>query len=268
MKIALIQMPIVKEKEINLNTAKDMINQAAKKGAEIIVLPEMFNCPYNSRVFREYSETPKGKSITLMRKLAKKNKIIIVAGSIVEIEDNDLYNTCFVIDTFGRIIGKHRKAHLFDVDIPKGIRFKESSILKPGNQVTVIKTTKGTIGVAICYDMRFPELIRKMTLLGTDMIFVPAAFNMITGPAHWHTLARSRALDNQIYFGLCSPARDQSASYVAYGHSLVANPWGEIVDELNEEPGILYSNIDFNHIKSTRESLPLLKHRRPFLYNH
>lgn len=266
MKIALIQMSIVKNKEKNLETAKKMIHKACNEGAEIVVLPEMFNCPYNSRVFKDYSETKSGKTITLMRTLARQHKIVIIAGSIVERDHENLYNTSFIINTLGEIIAKHRKAHLFDVDIPNGIRFKESRILKPGNKATVVKTTKGTLGVAICYDMRFPELIRKMTLLGAEMIFIPAAFNMTTGPAHWHTIARSRALDNQVYFALCSPARDTSSSYVAYGHSLVTNPWGEIINELNKSPGILYSEIDFEQLKKVRTSLPLLKHRRPDLY--
>jgi predicted amidohydrolase len=170
------------------------------------------------------------------------------------------------VNAEGKIISKHRKVHLFDVTIKNGIQFKESEILTPGNQITVVLTQFAKIGIAICYDMRFPEVIRKMALEGAEVVFIPAAFNMTTGPAHWHTIAKARALDNQLYMVLCSPARNTEASYTAYGHSLIANPWGEIEKELDENDSILIHDINLKAVKSIRESLPLLKHRKPELY--
>jgi len=266
MKIALIQMAVVDNKEKNLLNAKEKIHEAALKGSQIICLPEMFNCPYDNRYFKAYAEDDFGQTITMIQSLAKKHNCIIIAGSIPEKYEEKIYNTSYIVNAEGKIISKHRKVHLFDVTIENGIKFKESEILTPGNQITVINTPLAKIGVAICYDMRFPEVIRKMTLEGVEIVFIPAASNMTTGPAHWHTIAKARGLDNQLYMALCSPARDINASYIAYGHSLIANPWGEVEKELDEKEGILIHEVNLKAVESTRESLPLLKHRKPELY--
>lgn len=266
MKIALVQMNVVNNKEENLKTAKSKIEEACLKGSQIICLPEMFNCPYDNDYFKDFAEDDFGKSISLLKSMAKKYGCVIVAGSIPEKYEKNIFNTSYIIDHTGNIIAKHRKVHLFDVDVKGGITFKESKVLSPGSHATVVETKFAKIGVAICYDMRFPELIRRMTLEGAEVIFVPAAFNMTTGPAHWHTIARARALDNQLYMALCSPARNVEASYIAYGHSLIANPWGQIEDELDEKESILIYDINLKAIASVRESLPLLKHLKPELY--
>jgi len=266
MKIALIQMTIVNNKEKNLQNARNKIEAAATKDSEIICLPEMFNCPYDNSYFKDFAEDDYGQTITMIRSLAKEFSCIIIAGSIPEKYENRIYNTSYVINETGNIISKHRKIHLFDVDVEGGITFKESEILSPGNQITIVDTKFTKIGIAICYDMRFPEVIRKMALEGAEIVFIPAAFNMTTGPAHWHTIAKARALDNQLYMALCSPARNMNASYTAYGHSLIANPWGAIEKEIDEKESILIHEVNLNAIPPIRKSLPLLKHRKPELY--
>lgn len=266
MKVALIQMTVVNDKAENLLNAKNKIKAAASKGSEIICLPEMFNCPYDNSYFKDFAEDDYGETITMIQSLAKEYHCIIIAGSIPEKYENKIYNTSYVIDDGGSIISKHRKAHLFDVNVKNGIAFKESEILSSGNQITVVSTPFTKIGIAICYDMRFPEVIRKMALEGAKIVFIPAAFNMTTGPAHWHTIAKARALDNQLYMVLCSPARNIKASYTAYGHSLIANPWGEIEKELDEKESILIHEINLKAVESIRNSLPLLKHRKPEIY--
>lgn len=266
MKIALIQMNIIDNKEKNINKASNMIKEASNNGADIVMLPEMFNCPYENSKFMEYQETEKDRTISMLKKLAKENKILLIAGSIPEKKDGKIYNTSFVINKKGEVLDKHRKVHLFDIDIEGQIVFKESDTLSAGGKSTVVNTEFGKIGIAICYDMRFPELIRKMTLEGAKLICIPAAFNMTTGPAHWHTIAKSRSLDNQVYFAMCSPARNEKSNYVAYGHSLVANPWGKINDELDEKEGILYSEIEYEYLDKIRNKLPLLKHMREDIY--
>ena len=266
MKIALIQMDIVNDKEKNLKKAIQNIKKASKKGADLVVLPEMFICPYNNEMFIKYAETEKGKVVSKLSEISKKEQIYLVAGSIPEKEDNKIYNTAFIFDKTGKIIKKHRKIHLFDIDIPGKITYKESDVLSFGKNITVFETEFCKVGVAICYDMRFPELIRNMTLKGAKLVVIPAAFNMTTGPAHWHTIAKSRSLDNQIYFAMCSPARNLKNDYIAYGHSLVANPWGKIQDSLDEKENILFSNIDFEYLDKIRAKLPLLKHRQDNIY--
>lgn len=267
-KIALCQMEVSLNKEDNIIKASGMINMATKKGAKIIVLPEMFNCPYNNKYFRAYAEMyPDGETLQMLSNEARKNKVYIVGGSIPEIDKEDkIYNTSYIFDKEGSLIGKHRKVHLFDIDVKNKITFKESEVLTPGNEVTIFDTEWGKLGVMICYDIRFPEFTRLMALKGVKAIFVPAAFNMTTGPAHWELSFRCRALDNQLYMFGISPARNERGSYVAYGNSLAVNSWGQVIGRLEEKEDILIMDVDLDDIYEVRESLPLLKHRRTDLY--
>ena len=143
----------------------------------------------------------------------------------------------------------------------------ESDTLTPGENTTVIETEYGKIGVAICYDVRFPELSRNMALAGAKLIVLPAAFNLTTGPAHWDLTMRARALDNQVYFAACSPARDMDGVYQAYGNSCIASPWGEFIAHTDETESVIYGDIDFDYVDGIRQQLPLLKHRKKELYN-
>lgn len=264
LKIALIQMHVAENKKENISNAKQFIEAAASKGAKIAALPEMFNCPYSNIYFKEYAEEyPDGETIKMLSEEALKNNIYIIGGSIPEIDnEGKVYNTSYVFDNNGNLLAKHRKAHLFDIDIKGKITFKESDVLSPGNDITVFDTEWGKIGVMICYDIRFPEFARKMALSGVKAIFVPAAFNMTTGPAHWELSFRCRALDNQIYMFGISPARDESGCYVAYGNSIAANAWGEVIGKLEEKEDILFVDVNLDDIFEIRESLPLLKDRK------
>lgn len=267
-KLALCQMLNVINKENNISKAQKMIKKAANKGADIVILPEIFNCPYHHSYFRDYAEKyPEGTTIKMLSSTAKENGVYVVGGSIPEIDDNNiLYNTCFTFDRNGNLIGKHRKVHLFDINIKDGIKFQESKVFKSGSSTTIFDTEFGKLGTAICYDIRFPELIRLMALEGAKIIIVPAAFNMTTGPAHWETLFKCRALDNQVFMVGASPARNINSSYTAYGNSLVANPWGQIICRMDEKEGIEICEINLDFIDEIREQLPLLKHRRTDFY--
>mgnify|MGYP005847336313 CR=1 FL=1 len=264
--LAVCQLKVTSNKEQNLLKAEKMIAKAALKGAEFVILPEMFNCPYQNNAFLKFAETFPGISTDLISRLAQKFSVYIIGGSIPEKYRSKIYNTSYSFDKSGKLAAKHRKIHLFDINIENGITFKESDILSPGDKITVFDTEYCKIGIAICYDMRFPELIRKMTLCGASIIIIPAAFNMITGPAHWHITARTRALDNQIYFICASPARDLKAGYVAYGHSLAVDPWGKIIAEAGIKEEILHFEIDLDYLEKVRMELPLLKHRREEIY--
>ncbi|MBM3699402.1 MAG: carbon-nitrogen hydrolase family protein [Actinobacteria bacterium] len=262
-KIALLQLKVKENKEENLKNASDMIYDAARGNADIIILPEMFNCPYDNSFFGTYAEKYPGITAEMLSGLSKKLSVYIVGGSIPEKDDEGrIYNTSFVFDRNGRLAAKHRKIHLFDVCIENGICFKESAVLSHGKSMTVFETEFCKAGVAICYDIRFPELIRKMTLEGAGIIIVPAAFNMTTGPAHWHVTARARAIDNQVYIVLASPARNPKSPYIAYGHSMAVNPWGKIISEATTGQQIIFAEIDPEYMRKIRQELPLLKHRR------
>lgn len=267
MKLGLVQMKVVDDKGTNIEKALEMIDRAAEGGAELVVLPEMFNCPYDNRFFGSYAEEgASGETLSALRRAAREKRLHIVAGSIPERDGTALFNTAHVVDPQGKILAKHRKMHLFDIDVKDGIRFFESETLSPGRSVTVFDTPACKVGVAVCYDMRFPELMRLMAMEGAELIVVPAAFNQVTGPAHWRLTARARALDNQVYFAAVSPALNREASYHAYGHTLFVNPWGVVVEELGEEEGLILCDWEKTLVEKTRDELPLLKHRRTDLY--
>lgn len=257
-KCAVLQLKVSDIKDENLKKADEMIRNAAANGADIIILPEIFNCPYDINLFKNYSEVYPGPTTKLLSSLSKELGIYLIGGSICESENNLYYNTSYSFDKKGNLIGKHRKIHLFDIDIKNKIEFKESDVLSCGNKITVFDTEFCKIGVLICFDMRFPELIREMTLAGAKIIVSPASFNIVTGPAHWEVIARTRAIDNQIFFIAASPARDNNSSYVSYGHSLIINPWGEIIAEADENECILYGDIDLDLIEKIRKELPLV----------
>ena len=266
-KLALCQMNVIDNKEENIKKATFMIEESRSKDADFIVLPEMFNCPYSNDKFIEYAEE-EGGSVTLNKisGLAEKNNVYILAGSIPERENDKLYNTSYLFDKQGNVIAKHRKMHLFDIDVKGKITFKESDVLTAGNEVTTADTEFGKVGIGICYDVRFPELARLMAEDGAIMLFYPGAFNMTTGPAHWELLFRSRALDNQAYCIGVAPALNKEASYHSFGHSIITNPWGEIIAEADEKESLIISEIDLDEIKKVREELPLLKNKREDLY--
>ena len=272
-KIALCQMNVVDNKEKNIEKAIQMIKESKKQGADLAVLPEMFNCPYENEKFIEYAEElSDSKTLKEISKTAKEEDIHVLAGSIPELEMDDekttesIYNTAIFFDNNGKILGKHRKMHLFDIDVKGKIYFKESDTLSAGNDFTVIKTDLATIGIGICYDIRFVELSRIMALNGAEILIFPGAFNLTTGPAHWQLLFRSRALDNQVYTIGVAPALDKDASYNSYGHSIAVNPWGEVIEELDYNEDLKIVEIDLDEIKRIREEIPVLKNRRCDLY--
>lgn len=264
--LALCQMNVVADKGENIARALSLIHEAAPN-SDMVILPEMWNCPYQTSLFPEYAEE-KGNSPTLeaISQAAKQESIYIVAGSIPEKHDGKIYNSCFIFNPKGEIIGVHRKVHLFDIDVPGEISFKESETLTAGNQITVVDTPLCKIGICICYDMRFPELLRLMTLEGAELIIVPGAFNLTTGPAHWKPLIQVRAVDNQVFMAAASPARDLTAPYVAYGHSIICDPWGTVLNEAGTDEEIIYSRVNLEMIPKIRLELPLLKNRRTDLY--
>lgn len=264
--LALCQMQVVEDKLENINHALEMINEASPN-ADLVILPEMWNCPYETSLFPEYAESrDDSPTLNAIYKAAKEEKIYIVAGSIPEKDEGKIYNSSFFFNPHGEIIGVHRKVHLFDIDVEDEISFKESSTLTAGDEITVVSTDLGRIGICICYDMRFAELLRLMTLEGAELIIVPGAFNLTTGPAHWKPLIQVRAVDNQVFMAAVSPARDVNASYIAYGHSMVADPWGTILKEASTDDEIIYASIDLSMVQKIRGELPLLSNRRTDLY--
>jgi len=259
-------MMVSSQSEDNLRHAGELVREAAEQGAQFAVLPEMFCCPYEKDSFGKNKEPAGGRIWKSLQKMAEENHIYLIGGTMPEEDGDRLYNTCFVFDPSGKQIARHRKVHLFDVDIPGGQRFFESHTFSAGNDITVTDTEYGTIGIEVCFDIRFEEISRLMALKGAQMIFVPANFNRTTGPKHWDLLFRSRALDNQLFEFGCSAAADEQASYVAYGHSIAVSPWGEELGCLDEGEEILFTEVDLKRNEEVRSQIPVLLHRRTDLY--
>lgn len=267
LKIAICQMKVGSDKKANLGRADQMVGGAAGQGAEVIVLPEIFNSPYQTDLFPLYAEPFPGPSTDFLAAAARKYGVCLVGGSIVE-QDSDgrIYNSSFVFDDQGSLLARHRKIHLFDIDIPGKISFRESDTLAAGNTISTFQYKSIGFGLMICYDCRFPELARATVFKGAEVLVIPAAFNPTTGPAHWELLMRSRAVDNQIFVAAASPARNPEASYQAWGHSLVVDPWGTIMQEAGISEEIIITELDFSLLERVRSELPVLKQRRTDVY--
>lgn len=266
MKLSLIQLKTAAAPEENLARIRPLLAQAKAEGADLAVLPEMCACPYENAAFVRYAMELDAPFLQGLAEEARRLGLYLVAGSVPEKCKNKIYNTSVVFDPKGRRIAFHRKMHLFDINIEGGQYFMESETFTPGDWLTTFGTPWGRFGLMICYDIRFPELARLLVLEGVDAIIVPAAFNMTTGPAHWELSFRARALDNQVFMAGCAPARDLNASYHSWGHSIVTDPWGTVLGQLEEKEGILTVELDFSKVEKVRRELPLLKHRRTDLY--
>ncbi|KAI7745325.1 hypothetical protein M8C21_027012 [Ambrosia artemisiifolia] len=271
-KIGLCQLSVTADKERNIAHARVAIEEAAEKGAKLVVLPEIWNSPYSNDSFPVYAEdidagTDSSPSTAMLSEVARSLKITIVGGSIPERCGDKLYNTCCVFDSDGKLKAKHRKIHLFDINIPGKIVFEESKTLTAGETPTIVDTDVGRIGIGICYDIRFTELAMLYAARGAHLLCYPGAFNMTTGPLHWELLQRARAVDNQLYVATCSPARDAGSGYVAWGHSTLVGPFGEVLATTEHDEATIVSEIDYSVLELRRTNLPLQKQRRGDLYS-
>uniref|UniRef100_A0A0D9WN22 CN hydrolase domain-containing protein n=1 Tax=Leersia perrieri TaxID=77586 RepID=A0A0D9WN22_9ORYZ len=279
--VALLQLPVSPRKEENIARARDRIDAAAAAGAALVVLPaslinssslEIWNCPYSMETLPSYGEDIDGgasPSISMLSEVASRRRITIVGGSIPEISSSGkLFNTCCVIGTDGQIKAKHRKLHLFEIDIPGDITFRESDTFAAGQEPTIVDTDVGLIGIGICHDIRFPELAKLYRLRGAHLICYPSAFNMSTGELLWDLMQKSRAVDNQLFVVTCSPARDPTAKsdYMIWGHSSLIGPFGEVIATAGHEEETVIGEIDLSMIQTIRENLPLEMQRREDLY--
>ena len=292
--LALVQLQPGEDVNRNRCAAEAWLERALDPPAgtpppRLLMLPEIWNAPYAAARFGDFAEMlPEpgsllaegpSPSLAMVAQLAKRHGVSVIAGSIPERGvDGRLYNTATVIDTEGRLCAKHRKLHLFDVDIPGGICFRESDSLTAGEHLTVLDgagdplgtglTQPPGLGLLICYDIRFPELALLMQQqLGTDVIACPAAFNTTTGPRHWHLLMRARAVDTQCFVLACSTACPEGGEgYPSYGHSMVVDPWGSVVAEAGSGEQVLHAELDLAQVALARQAIPTSIQRRHDLY--
>jgi len=261
-KVAAVQMVSEPEVEANLLVAGELIARAAGEGAQLVALPEYF-CILGLRdrdkvVVRE--EIGRGPIQDFLAEAAAKNKVWLVGGSapLACADPDRVRNTCLVFDDSGGRVARYDKIHLFGFDSGTE-RFQESRSIEPGSEVVTLDSPFGTLGLSICYDMRFPEMYRRMGAV--DLILVPSSFTATTGKAHWELLLRARAVENQAYVLAPAQGGHHKNGRDTYGHSMIIDPWGKVLAVLESGAGVVSADIDLAEIARVRQSLPALTHR-------
>lgn len=263
--VAALQMDSGAEKSANLEQAESMIVDAAEQGAKLIVLPELF--PFLGKVsqLRENAESMDGPILKRMRELAIQHEIVLCAGSLAIADSDDpekVINRSVLFGPLGQTLATYDKIHCFDINLPD-VQVIESNYVRAGSQLSVASTPLGHVGQAICYDLRFPEIFRRLTEDGMQVCVLPAAFTDKTGQAHWEVLARARAIENQIYVIAANQCGLYADSIQCYGNSMIIDPWGKVLSRAGgREPGIVYAEIDLAAQRKIRTELPALSHRR------
>lgn len=264
MKISIVQMNSGSDKAKNLDDAEQLVRDVvAEEKPDLVVLPEYFAFLGEGReAIHDSGETfPEGETYRRFSALARELSVTLHCGSIVEKSGTDHFNTSVVFDPEGKEIARYRKIHLFNVDTPGGVSYRESDTIGRGENVVTYKVGDTTIGCAICYDIRFPELFRALRNKGADVIVLPAAFTLMTGKDHWEVLARARAIETQTYFVAVGQAGAHAdGKKWCWGHSMVVDPWGHMVTQCSDGVGASTARIDLDRIGAVRRDVPLDQH--------
>ncbi|NOR31008.1 MAG: carbon-nitrogen hydrolase family protein [Sulfitobacter sp.] len=273
MKAALIQLNVTDDPARNLAGTVEMVRDAADQGARFVLTPEVTNCVSTSRDHQRAVLTHEADDITLaaLRDVARDAGIWLLIGSLgLKTDDADgrFANRSFMIDPTGQIVARYDKIHMFDVDIDASESYRESAGYRPGDRAVVADTDFGRVGMTVCYDMRFPMLYQALANAGADILTMPAAFSPVTGAAHWHTLLRARAIETGCF--VLAPAQtgehlsDTNKSRSTYGHSLAVAPWGEVILDAGDAPGVYPFEMDMTRLADARRRVPSLANRREF----
>jgi len=261
---AAVQMLAVDDKAANLAEADRWIRAAAAQGARLVALPEVFLWRGDKKREKEFAEPIPGPASEALAGWARELGIYLLAGSLLEEVPGSpkAYNTSLLFDPAGKLRASYRKMHLFDVDLANGVSARESDTRAFGDSIVAAQTELCGMGLSVCYDLRFPELYRALVAQGARVIFVPSAFTAYTGQAHWETLLRARAIENQVYIIAPDQFGKSAQSFETHGHSMIVDPWGKILAELADGPGIVVAEIDLDYLAKIRAELPALDHRK------
>jgi predicted amidohydrolase len=268
MRIAVLQVNSKNDKEANVQEALRLLELAAERGADVAVLPENVNyLGPKEGLLRAAEEIPGPTSETFAAK-ARELGVWILAGSIPEVSEyaDHNYNTSLLFDRQGEIVARYRKIHLFDVEISGNVSAQESATVAPGEEVITADVEGHTVGLSICYDLRFPELYRELALRGAEIVFVPAAFTLYTGKDHWTTLLRDRAIENQCFVVAAGQIGAHEPNMSCYGRSTIIDPWGTVLAQAPDGVGIADAVLDLDRVAEVRRQLPSLANRRPDVY--
>ena len=269
--LGLVQLDAKAQIDTNLAQAEALIAEAAGRGAQLVALPEVMHLrvgPDRAAMYRELAEPIPGPITNRFASLAHRLGVHLLLGSIGEVSDDPqrIYNTSVLLGPAGELLATYRKVHLFDVCIDAASGDRESDRYLPGDELVTVDTPMGRLGLSICYDLRFPELYRGLALAGAQVVFVPANFTRVTGEAHWLTLLRARAIENGLFIAAPAQCGAFPGGFEAYGHSTVIDPWGRVLCEMADRPGVAVVPIDLAEIERVRSKLPSLSHRRPGVY--
>ncbi len=261
--LAAVQMTSTEVLEDNLTEAVRFINDAAAQGADVVALPENFSLMPENDEQRQEAARRVGEIETLLADTAARCGVILIAGSTpFPADDGRVTNSCLVFGRDGQRLGRYDKIHLFDVNVSADESYRESAYIAPGSTPLAVSVEGLTLGITICYDMRFPELYRQLSESGATIFSVPSAFTVPTGRAHWHTLLRARAIENLAWVIAPAQVGAHPKGRQTYGHSLIVDPWGEIIGERDEAPGVLLASIEPATLLRIRDRFPALSHRR------
>jgi predicted amidohydrolase len=268
--VAAVQLSSGSDVAPNVDEAERLVNVAADRGAQYVQLPEYFNFLGPFSGFEGAAESIPGATTNRMARLAASRAVTLHLGSLLETSPvkGKFYNTSVLIGPSGDILATYRKIHLFDVNVPGAIVHRESDVITPGKEIVVARLTDYELGLSICFDVRFPELYRKLALAGADVIAIPAAFNAVTGRAHWDLLVRARAIENHAFVVAAAQAGTTTDGIATYGHSLIVDPWGEVLAEATSDgPEIVMAALDLREVARRREQIAFMDFRRPDLYD-
>jgi predicted amidohydrolase len=262
--IAAVQMTSGAEKARNLDAAVRLVRRAAGLGARLVGLPENFSWMGPEKDRAGAVESLDGPTLSRMAELARECRVSLLAGSILEAggPSGRFFNTSVLFSPDGERVATYRKIHLFDVEVGDGARYRESDAVAPGSEIAVGETPAGKLGLSVCYDLRFPELYRKLVDRGSTLLAVPAAFTLMTGKDHWEVLLRARAIENQCYVMAPAQFGQHTENRRTYGHAMVVDPWGLVVARASEGEGVAVAPVDPNLVERVRRDLPCLSHRR------
>jgi predicted amidohydrolase len=268
--VAAVQLSSGVDAAHNVDDAIALVNEAADRGATYIQLPEYFNYLGPSKGFVDVAESIPGPTTERMADVAATRKVTIHVGSLLETTPTKgkFYNTSVVMNGTGHIVATYRKIHLFDIDVPGANVQRESDAIAPGHELVLVNVANVQLGLSICFDLRFPELYRELAQSGADVLAVPAAFNAVTGRAHWEILIRSRAIENHAFVVAAAQVGTTAEGIATFGHSMIVDPWGEILAESTSSgPEVVTAVLDLDEVTNRRQQIAVMDFRRPDLYS-
>jgi predicted amidohydrolase len=265
MRVAAVQMHCRPDRAENLGVAAALVAQAARDQAELVVLPELFASLGTGRSMRDAAEPVHGPTVDWASELARHHRLWVAAGSFVERDGDQIFNTAPLLDPDGQLVATYRKVHLFDVEVD-GAGMHESEVFSAGATATVVPVVGTHVGLTTCYDVRFPELYRALTLQGAEIVTLPSAFTAVTGAAHWEPLVRARAIENQVFVVAPDQCGTSPDGVARHGHSMIIGPWGDVLAARADGEGVIVADLDLAAVASARSAVPNLANRRPDVY--